>query len=96
MASDNLENMTISELTKAMKGIVNDSDGLSCKTSESVSFPAMKVKFKGRRWTLQAAQEQLGFGIEEDARSTKNQQMSLNDGQTHIALLRLNIPRMLL
>ena len=60
MASENLENMTISELAEAMKGIINDSDGLSYKTSETVSFPAMKVKFKGRRWTLQAAREQLG------------------------------------
>ena len=34
MASENLENMTISELAEAMKGIVDDSDGLSYKTSD--------------------------------------------------------------
>lgn len=61
LAKANLEEMTIADLIEAMKVMENQQDAQNYKTTEKISFPAMKVKFKGRRWSLQAAREQLSI-----------------------------------
>ena len=53
--------MTIADLIEAMQGKENEQDAKNYKTTEKISFPAMKVKFKGRRWSLQVAREQLSI-----------------------------------
>ena len=52
LAKANLEEMTIADLIEAMQGMENECDAQNYKTTEKISFPAMKVKFKGHRWTL--------------------------------------------
>jgi hypothetical protein len=66
-AHENMEHMTVEELIGAMKNM--EKDELNYKTTEKIRFPPMFVKFKGRRWTLQRARDQLqiylnilGFG----------------------------------
>ena len=56
-----LDEMTIADLIEAMQGKENEQDAKNYKTTEKISFPAMKVKFKGRRWSLQVAREQLSI-----------------------------------
>ena len=69
LAKDNMEDMTVSDLVQAMKAMDDEPEGLRYKTTETVVYPPMKVKFKGRRWNIKAAREQLtiylnilGFG----------------------------------
>jgi hypothetical protein len=69
LAKDNMEDMTVADLVQAMKAMDDEPEGLRYKTTETVVFPPMKVKFKGRRWNIQAAREHLtiylnilGFG----------------------------------
>ena len=61
LAQTNLDEMTIADLIEAMQGKENEQDAKNYKTTEKISFPAMKVKFKGRRWSLQVAREQLSI-----------------------------------
>ena len=69
LAKENMEDMTVADLVEAMKAMDDEPEGLKYKTTETVVFPPMKVKFKGRRWNISAAREQLtiylnilGFG----------------------------------
>ena len=39
--------MTIADLIEAMKVMENQQDAQNYKTTETISFPAMKVKFVG-------------------------------------------------
>lgn len=66
-AQDNMENMTIEELMEAMKNMENEDNEYN--TTQKITFPPMFVKYKGRRWTLEKARDQLqiylnilGFG----------------------------------
>ena len=68
LARENLENMTVADLLEAMK-VMDNEEEMMYKTTEKVEFPPMKVKFKGRLWTVQKARDQLstylniiGFG----------------------------------
>ena len=61
LAKANLEEMTIADLIEAMKGMEKGSDAQNYIMTEKISFPAIKIKFKGCRWELQAAREQLSI-----------------------------------
>ena len=61
LAMENLENMTVSDLLEAMKLMDHEEEEMRYKSTEKVKFPAMKVKFKGRLWTLQKARDQLSI-----------------------------------
>ena len=68
LARENLENMTVADLMEAMK-VMDNEEKMRYKTTEKVEFPPMKVKFKGRLWTVKKARDQLstylniiGFG----------------------------------
>ena len=58
-AQENMENMTVEELMDIMKNM--DSEELEFKTTQKVVFPPMFAKFKGRRWTLNRARDQLNI-----------------------------------
>ena len=67
LAHENMEHLTVEELLEGMKNM--ESDDLKYMTTEKVKFPPMFAKFKGRRWTLGRARDQLliylnilGFG----------------------------------
>ena len=69
LAKENMENMTLGEITRAMKEMEEVEDDFNFKSTEPVTFPPMKVKFKGKRWNIKTAREQLavymniiGFG----------------------------------
>ena len=68
-ASENMEHMTVAELVDAMKVMEMEPEELKYKTTETVTFPSMKVKFKGHKWNHKTARDQLsvfmnvlGFG----------------------------------
>ena len=61
LANANLNEMTVADLIEAMQGMENDHEAMSYKTTEKITFPPMKVKFKGRRWSLQVARDQLSI-----------------------------------
>jgi hypothetical protein len=65
--NENMESMTVEELMKVMKTM--EDENLKYKTTQQIRFPPMFAKFKGCRWTLQRARDQLqiylnilGFG----------------------------------
>ena len=61
LARENLESMTVADLMEAMKVMENDNneeEEMRYKSTEKVEFPPMKVKFRGRLWTLQKARDQ--------------------------------------
>ena len=67
LAHENMEHMTLEELVEAMKNM--EKEELNYITTEKIRFPPMFAKFRGRRWTLQRARDQLqtylnilGFG----------------------------------
>ena len=68
LAHENMENLTVEELLESMTNTESDGD-LKFMTTEKVKFPPMFAQFKGRRWTLGRARDQLliylnilGFG----------------------------------
>ena len=69
LARENMENMTLGEITRAMKEIDEAEDDFTFRSTEPVKFPPMKVKFKGKLWNHKTARSQLavymnviGFG----------------------------------
>ena len=62
LARENLESMTVADRMEAMKLMENDNneeEEMRYKSTQKVEFPPMKVKFRGRLWTLQKARDQL-------------------------------------
>ena len=66
-AKENMESLTLEELMEVMKTM--EDEDLKYKTTQQIRFPPMFAKFKGRRWTLERARDQLqiylnilGFG----------------------------------
>ena len=59
LANSNLDELSVADLIDAMKEMEKDHDATRYKTTEKVIFPPMRVKFKGQRWNLQKAREQL-------------------------------------
>ena len=56
-AKENMESMTLEELMEVMKTM--EDEDLKYKTTQQIRFPPMFAKFKGRRWTLERARDQL-------------------------------------
>ena len=54
LANENLNEMTVADLIEAMQGMEKDH-------AEKITFPPMKVKFIGCRWSLQVARDQLSI-----------------------------------
>ena len=61
LARENMENMTLEEITRAMKEIEEAEDELNFKSTEPVKFPPMRVKFKGKQWNIKTARNQLAL-----------------------------------
>ena len=61
LAKANLEEMNIADLIESMKVMEKEGDAQNYMTTEKISFPAMKFKFKSHRCNLQAAREQLSI-----------------------------------
>ena len=51
----------MADLVESKKAMDAEQGGLRYKTTEVVSFPPFKVKFRGRRWNIKIAREQLSI-----------------------------------
>ena len=61
LAKENMEEMTVADLVEAMKAMDAVQEDLKYRTTEVVSFPPFMVKFRGRRWNIKIAREQLAI-----------------------------------
>ena len=86
----NMESMTVKEMMDVIK-TMDDDVNMKYKTTETVVFPPLKEKFKGKKWSLLIARNELttcltilGFG-KGGVKNIELKPMNLKVGQTNIA-----------